>query len=164
MTDADQGGANQHNVSQELGFEQIEEDAHVTLTVVHDTQKTEGPMQSSCVSSDFIHKLLNFENTSPADNEIASLMDTTVRHEEPSSQTSSLFTVPVTVIPKTTSAFTTTIPPPPPPSFNPLSQQATLTHTTTTSEATTSFLTLPDFSSIFRFNERVTNLVLNLFT
>ncbi|GKB40780.1 hypothetical protein Tco_0885722 [Tanacetum coccineum] len=42
----DNGGANQHNVSQELGFEQIEEDAHVTLTVVHDTQKTEGPMQS----------------------------------------------------------------------------------------------------------------------
>nr|GEV38419.1 hypothetical protein [Tanacetum cinerariifolium] len=37
MTDADQGGADQHNVSQESGFEQEEEDAHVTFTTVHDT-------------------------------------------------------------------------------------------------------------------------------
>ncbi|GJT83611.1 hypothetical protein Tco_1057953 [Tanacetum coccineum] len=72
MTDADQGGAVQHNVSQESGFVQVEEDAHVTLTAVHDTQKTEGPMQSSSVSSDFTDKLLNFENASPADNELAS--------------------------------------------------------------------------------------------
>ncbi|GJX94507.1 retrovirus-related pol polyprotein from transposon TNT 1-94 [Tanacetum coccineum] len=86
---------------------------------VHDTQKTEGPMQSSFVSSDFTYKLLNFENASPADNEIASLMDITVCHEEPSSHTSSLFTVPVTIIPKITSDFTITIPPPPP-SSNPL--------------------------------------------
>ncbi|GJZ52935.1 hypothetical protein Tco_0607820 [Tanacetum coccineum] len=38
-------------------------------------------MQSSYVSSNFRKKLLNFENISPADNEIASLMDTTVRYE-----------------------------------------------------------------------------------
>nr|GEV27766.1 reverse transcriptase domain-containing protein [Tanacetum cinerariifolium] len=68
MTDADQGGANQH-------------------------RNTEGLMQSSSVSLDFTEKLLNFENVSLADNEIASLMDTTVRTEEPSSQTSALFTV-----------------------------------------------------------------------
>ncbi|GJY40489.1 retrovirus-related pol polyprotein from transposon TNT 1-94 [Tanacetum coccineum] len=47
-------------------------------------RKTEGPMQSSSVSSDFTEKILNFENISPTDNEISSLMDTTVRHEEPS--------------------------------------------------------------------------------
>ncbi|GJV13715.1 hypothetical protein Tco_1355256 [Tanacetum coccineum] len=76
MTDADQGGADQHNVSQESGFEQEQEDAHVKLTTVHDTHKTEGPMQSSSVSSDFTKKLLNFENVSPADNKISSLMDT----------------------------------------------------------------------------------------
>ncbi|GKD31479.1 hypothetical protein Tco_1242257 [Tanacetum coccineum] len=157
MTEADQGGVDQKNVSQELGFKQVKEDAHVTLTVVHDTQKTEGPMQSSSVLSDFTDKLLNFENTSPADNEISSLMDTTVRHEEPSSQTSSLFTVPIMVIPEIMSTFTTTIPPPPP-SFNPLLQQATTTPTPTALEATTLFPTLPDFSSLFRFNERVTNL------
>ncbi|GJV23807.1 hypothetical protein Tco_1376502 [Tanacetum coccineum] len=98
MTDADQGGANQHNVSQESGFEQEEEDAHVTLTTVHDTQKTKGLMQSSFVSSDFIEKLQNFENVSPDDNEIASLMDTTVRTEEPSNYTSTLFTIPITQV------------------------------------------------------------------
>ncbi|GJW01270.1 hypothetical protein Tco_1556521 [Tanacetum coccineum] len=95
ITDADQSGADQHNVSQESGFEQEEEDAHVTLTTVHDAQKTEGPMQSSSISFDFTEKLLNFENVSPADNEIASLMNTTVCHEEPSGQTSTLFTVPI---------------------------------------------------------------------
>nr|GEU69921.1 hypothetical protein [Tanacetum cinerariifolium] len=41
MTDADQGGADQHNASQDSRFEQGEEDAHVTLTTVSDTQKTE---------------------------------------------------------------------------------------------------------------------------
>ncbi|GJX30094.1 hypothetical protein Tco_0238173 [Tanacetum coccineum] len=87
--------ADQHNVSQESGFEQ-EEDAHVTLTAVHDTQMTEGPMQSSFVLSDFTEKLLNFENVSPANNEIAFLMDTTVHHEELSGQTSTLYTIPVT--------------------------------------------------------------------
>ncbi|GKC96934.1 hypothetical protein Tco_1162376, partial [Tanacetum coccineum] len=157
MTDADQGGADRHNVSQDLRFEQEDKDAHVTLTVVHDTKKAEGPMQSSSISSDFTDKLINFENASPADNEIALLMDTTVHHEEPSSQTSSLFTIPITVIPEITCTFTTTIPPPPP-SFNPLPQQATLTPTPTALEVTTSFPALPDFSSVFRFNDRVTNL------
>ncbi|GJW63132.1 hypothetical protein Tco_0115016 [Tanacetum coccineum] len=84
-------------------------------------------------------------------------MDTTIRHEEPSKQTSSLFTVPVTIIPKITSAFTITIPPPPP-SSNPLPQQATPNPTPTSSEVTTSFPALPDFSSVFKFNDRVTNL------
>ncbi|GKC16061.1 hypothetical protein Tco_1012843 [Tanacetum coccineum] len=59
---------------------QVEEDAHVTLTLVLDAQKTDEPVQSSCVSSDFTSKLLNLENPSPADNEIASLMETSARH------------------------------------------------------------------------------------
>ncbi|GKD46160.1 hypothetical protein Tco_1270805 [Tanacetum coccineum] len=88
MTDADQGGADQQNVSQESGFEQVEEDSHATLTPVLDIQKTDEPVQSSSVSSDFTSKLLNLENPSLAENEIASLMDTTVRHGEPRSQTS----------------------------------------------------------------------------
>ncbi|GKB94533.1 hypothetical protein Tco_0980670 [Tanacetum coccineum] len=71
----------------ESGFEQEEEDAHVTLTTVHDAQKTKGLMHSSSVSSDFTENLLNFKNVSLADNEIASLIDITVHHEEPSSQT-----------------------------------------------------------------------------
>ncbi|GJX82028.1 hypothetical protein Tco_0331509 [Tanacetum coccineum] len=93
--------------------------------------------------SDRTDKLLNLENPSPADNEIASLMETLARH--------------AMEVPKNISCFTTTILPPPL-FFNPLLQQATLTPTPTTSEATTSFPLLMDFSSVFRFNNRVTNL------
>nr|GEW42851.1 hypothetical protein [Tanacetum cinerariifolium] len=96
-------------------------------------------------------------NASPSDNEITSLMDTIVRHEEPSSQTSSVFTVPVMVIPEFASSFTTTIPPPPP-SFNPLLQQATPTPTPIAFEVTTSFPALLDFLFVFKFNNKVTNL------
>ncbi|GJR86627.1 retrovirus-related pol polyprotein from transposon TNT 1-94 [Tanacetum coccineum] len=64
MTDTDQGGAGQQNVYQESGFKQVEEDAHVTLTPVLDTQITDEPVQSSSVSSDFTRKLLNLERSS----------------------------------------------------------------------------------------------------
>ncbi|GJZ30186.1 hypothetical protein Tco_0575233 [Tanacetum coccineum] len=98
MINADQGGSEQQNVSQESGFEQVEEDAHVILTPVLDTQKADEPVQSSSVSSNFTSKLLNLENPSPADNEIASLMETSARH--------------AMAVPEITSGFTTTIPPP----------------------------------------------------
>ncbi|GJT75411.1 hypothetical protein Tco_1042136 [Tanacetum coccineum] len=141
MTDTDQGGAEQTNVSQESGFEQVEEDAHVRLTTVHDKQKTDGTVQSSSMSSDFTSKHLNLDNTPPPENVIASLMDTTI-------------TIPVTATPEVAS---TTVPLPPS-SFNPPPQQTTPTPIPTTSEATTSFPALPDFSSVFKFNERVTSL------
>ncbi|GKE00409.1 hypothetical protein Tco_1388392 [Tanacetum coccineum] len=142
ITDDDQGGVDQQNVSQELGFEQVEEDAHVTITPVLDAQKNDDPMQSSSVSSDFTSKLLNLYNTPP-------------RLDETSSQTSSLFTVPVTAIPEITSAI---IVPPPPLFFNPLPQQATSTPTSTAFEATISTPALPDFAFLFKFKERVTHL------
>ncbi|GJS93772.1 hypothetical protein Tco_0800740 [Tanacetum coccineum] len=106
-------------------------------------QKDDELVQSSFVSFDFTSKLLNLENSSPANNEIASLLDTIARH--------------TTSVPEITSSFTITIPPPPP-FFNPLLQQATPTPTPTTSEATTSFTSLLDFSFVFKFNERVANL------
>nr|GEU38306.1 hypothetical protein [Tanacetum cinerariifolium] len=59
-------------------------------------------------------------------------------------------------IPKITSSFAT--PTPPPLFFNPLQQEATPTPTPTTFEATTSYTSLLDFTSVFKFNERVTNL------
>ncbi|GKG23432.1 hypothetical protein Tco_0391468, partial [Tanacetum coccineum] len=37
----------------EKSYEQVEDDAHVTLIATHVTQKTEGPTQSSFVSSNF---------------------------------------------------------------------------------------------------------------
>nr|GEX10874.1 retrovirus-related Pol polyprotein from transposon TNT 1-94 [Tanacetum cinerariifolium] len=66
--------------------EELYKDVNVNLRKedVEMTYMNEGPMHSSYVSSDFTEKLLNFKNVSPADNEIASLMDTIVRHEEPS--------------------------------------------------------------------------------
>nr|GFA29018.1 hypothetical protein [Tanacetum cinerariifolium] len=67
---------------------------------------------------------------------IASLMDTIVHHEIKSATT-----VPL-----------------PPSFFNPLQQEVTPTTTPTTSEATTSLTSLLDFTSLFKFNERLTNL------
>ncbi|GJW05068.1 hypothetical protein Tco_1563924 [Tanacetum coccineum] len=70
------------DVNVNLRKEDEEEDAHVTLTAVHDAQKTEGLMQSSFVSYEFIKKLPKFKNVSPTDNEIAFLMDTTSHNLE----------------------------------------------------------------------------------
>ncbi|GJU63634.1 hypothetical protein Tco_1245469 [Tanacetum coccineum] len=82
-------------------------------------------------------------NVDQAENEIASLMETSAHH--------------ATTVPKNTSSFTVTIPLPPP-FFNPLLQQATPTPILITSEATTSFPSLLDFAYVFKFNERVFNL------
>ncbi|GKB26411.1 hypothetical protein Tco_0865812 [Tanacetum coccineum] len=123
---------------------QEEEDAHVTLTPVIEAHKADEPIQSSSVSSDFTSKLLNLENPSPVDNEIASLLETSAHHE--------------TAIPEITYGFTTTTPPPTP-FFNPLLQQQTPTFTTTTSKNPTVTLPkIPNFASVFKFDQRVSVL------
>ncbi|GKC79537.1 hypothetical protein Tco_1130311 [Tanacetum coccineum] len=101
--------------------------------------------QSSSVSSDFTSKLLNLENPSPADNEIASLLETSAHH--------------AIAIPEITSGFTTTTISPTP-FFNPLVQQQTLTFTTTTS--TNPIVTLPEipnFAYVFKFDQRMKKVV-----
>ncbi|GJY01264.1 hypothetical protein Tco_0359416 [Tanacetum coccineum] len=96
---------------------------------------------SSSVSSDLTSKLLNLENPSPDENKIASLMETSARH--------------TTAIPEITSGFTTTTPPLPP-FFNPILQQQTPTFTTTTSTyPTVTFLEIPNFAFVFKFDQRV---------
>ncbi|GJV34177.1 hypothetical protein Tco_1394577 [Tanacetum coccineum] len=97
--------ASWEDVSQEKSFEQVVDDAHVTLT---GTQKTEGSMQSSSVSSEFASKFLNLDNVPPADNEVASMMNVKVHQEESSTQAPSLLIVPVTEILKTSTVPTTT--------------------------------------------------------
>nr|GEV88552.1 uncharacterized mitochondrial protein AtMg00810-like [Tanacetum cinerariifolium] len=67
MTDAYQGTTKQH-------FYQEEEDAHLTLTHVHDATKADEPLQTSFVSFDFTSKFLNLENPAPTNTEIASLI------------------------------------------------------------------------------------------
>ncbi|GJS21676.1 hypothetical protein Tco_0450308 [Tanacetum coccineum] len=74
----------------------------------------------------------------------------------PSTQTPPLLNIPVTVISKTSTAAGSTIPLTIPP-ITPLQQQSTPTPTLTptTATTTTSFLALLDFSSLFRFDQRI---------
>nr|GEW07086.1 hypothetical protein [Tanacetum cinerariifolium] len=112
MTNVEQGGADQQNASYESGF-MHEEDAHVTLTTIHD--KTEGTMQSSSVLFYFTRKLLNLDNTGPDVNEIASLMNTSKVSPPPSlvNPSSHLTTIPQQETPDsitTTTNLTMTLP------------------------------------------------------
>ncbi|GJR19992.1 hypothetical protein Tco_0968519 [Tanacetum coccineum] len=109
-------------------YEQVKDDEHVILTTVHDTQKTEGPMQSLSVSSDFANQYLNLDNAPPTNTEVVSMMNVKVHHEEPSTQTPPLLNITVTVILETSTATGSTIPQTIPP-ITPLQQQSTLTPT-----------------------------------
>ncbi|GKD25225.1 hypothetical protein Tco_1231439, partial [Tanacetum coccineum] len=140
--------------TQETTYEQVKDDEPVILTIVHDTQKTEVPLQSSSISSDFATQFLNLDNPSPTDTEINSMMNIDVRHEEPSTLTPPLFTILVTAIPETSSAATSTIHPLIPP-FIPIPQTSTPTPAPTTETTTTLIPALPNFSSLFEFDQRV---------
>nr|GEU88036.1 hypothetical protein [Tanacetum cinerariifolium] len=106
-------------------------------------------IQSSSVSSDFTRKILNLENPSLAENEIASLLETSASH--------------VTSILEIISGFTITTRLPTP-FFNPVLQQQTPTIPTPTFTTTISMnptVTLPEipnFASIFKFYQRVSAL------
>nr|GEX99544.1 putative reverse transcriptase domain-containing protein [Tanacetum cinerariifolium] len=63
------------NSTQQTKYEQVKDDEHVTLITVHDTQKTEGPMQSLFMYSDFANQFLNLDNISPTDAEVISMMN-----------------------------------------------------------------------------------------
>ncbi|GJR06875.1 hypothetical protein Tco_0529859 [Tanacetum coccineum] len=83
----------QVNVNQEGAGNQVKDDAQVT-------QKTEGPIPSSFISFNYDVKCLNFDNTPPVDTEVVLMLDINVQHEVPC--TSSLLTIPVSVIPEHT--------------------------------------------------------------
>ncbi|GJZ34339.1 hypothetical protein Tco_0580156 [Tanacetum coccineum] len=148
MTDDGRDDGTQHTT-----YEQVKDDEHVILTIVHNTQKTKVPLQSSSISSDFTNQSLILDNAPPIDNEVMYMMNIKVRHEEPSTQTPPL-------IPKTSSTAAPTIPPTIP-SITPLPQQSTPTPTPTptTEPTTTSIPALPDFSSLFEFNQRVSSQI-----
>ncbi|GJS40260.1 hypothetical protein Tco_0565303 [Tanacetum coccineum] len=148
MTDADK------NVSQERSYEHVVDDAHVTLIT---TQKTEGSMQSSSVSFDFVSKFLNLDNVPPDDNKVASMMNVKVRQEESSTLAPPLLTVPVTAISKTTTVATTTVPLIIKP-FSSIPQITTPTPVPITEPTTSSILVLLDFASLFGFDQRVSAL------
>ncbi|GJW64310.1 hypothetical protein Tco_0116194 [Tanacetum coccineum] len=77
--------------------------------------------------------------------------------EESSTQAPYLFTVPETAIPETSSSHTTTVPPTIS-MITPLPQLTTPSPAPTTISTTTLILVLPDFSSLFRFDQRVSTL------
>nr|GEV78210.1 hypothetical protein [Tanacetum cinerariifolium] len=111
---------------------------------------------SSSHLSDLAAKFLNFLDIPHTDAEIVSPMDVHVHHEVPSQQTPTLFTVHVSNIFDSSPVFSIVIPQSLP-SFTPPPQQSTSTLPPTT-EATNPPSTLPDFTSVFQFNNRVTTL------
>ncbi|GKE16257.1 hypothetical protein Tco_1423834, partial [Tanacetum coccineum] len=147
MTNVQQGNENPKIV-------QVIEDAHVILSTV--PQKTEVLFTSSSHLSELAAQFLNFLDIPHTDEEFDSPMDVHVHHEVPSQHTPTLLIVHVSVISDSSPIFSTIIPQSLP-SFTPPPQQLTSTPPPTP-EAINPPSTLPDFASIFQFNNRVTAL------
>ncbi|GJR95966.1 hypothetical protein Tco_0268140 [Tanacetum coccineum] len=131
-------------------YEQVIKDAHVTLTSL---QKTKGSKQSSSISFDFANKFLNLDNAPPVIDEVASMMNVKTPHEELSTQSRPNLSVPVTAILKSSNVHVTTVSPIIQP-FSSIPQMTTPTPVPTIS----SIPDLPDFASLFGFDQRVSAL------
>ncbi|GJV32795.1 hypothetical protein Tco_1393195 [Tanacetum coccineum] len=151
--DAEMTEAQQGNENLETTQEQVVEDAHVTISTI--LKKTEVPVTSSSRSSDLASKFLNFLDIPQTDAEIVSPLDVHVHHEVPRTQAPTLLTIPVLVIPESSPVFTNI--PQSSYTFTPTPIQATPTPPPTI-ETTNPLSNLPDFSSVFRFNDRITAL------
>ncbi|GJU02393.1 hypothetical protein Tco_1112731 [Tanacetum coccineum] len=149
--DAEIIDAQQGNENLEITLEQVVEDAHVTISTV--AKETEVPVTSSSRSSNLASKFLNFADIPHTDAKIISPMDIHVHHEVPSTQTPTLLTLLVTVITESSPVYTITIPQSLP-SFTPPPQLSTPIPPPTT-KATNPLSKLPDFASVFQFNNRV---------
>nr|GEX90808.1 hypothetical protein [Tanacetum cinerariifolium] len=157
MSNTETGDAKLKKVNQEGAGNQVKDDAQTT-------QKTEGLIPSSSISSDYAVKYLNFDNIPPVDTKVVSMLDINVQHEVPC--TSPLFTILVSVIPKHTvvnppkivkTASLATI------SFLlssllPYLQQLTPIPTLTTTEATTPTIVVPFSKTLTAFHQRIKNL------
>nr|GEZ92616.1 hypothetical protein [Tanacetum cinerariifolium] len=115
MTNFDHVDAEHENVNQEVAGDQVKDVDQETIIAAPATQKTEVPLQSSFISSEYATRFLNFDNIPLADTKIISMIDIKVQHEDPSSQTSPLLTVPVLVLLEFLTAPAITIPSPIPP-------------------------------------------------
>ncbi|GJT30317.1 hypothetical protein Tco_0910592 [Tanacetum coccineum] len=117
------------NVNQEGAGNQVKDDAQAT-------RKTEGPIPSSSISSDYAAKYLNFDNIPPVDTKVVSMLDINVQHEVP--RTSPFLTIPSLLFPHL--------------------QQLTLIPTPTTTEATTSTTAISESETLVALQLRITNL------
>ncbi|GKA35090.1 hypothetical protein Tco_0721581 [Tanacetum coccineum] len=151
--DAEMIDAQQGNENLETTQEQVVEDAHVTISTV--TKKTKVPATSSSRSSDLASKFLNFSDIPHTDAEIVSPLDVHVHHEVPRTQAPTLLTIPVSVITESSPVYTKI-----PQSSQTFTPPPILTTPTPppTIETTNPLSTLPDFASVFRFNDRITTL------
>nr|GEU35226.1 hypothetical protein [Tanacetum cinerariifolium] len=147
MTNIQQGNENPEIL-------QVIEDAYVTLSTV--PQKTEVLVTSSSHSFNLAAKFFNFSDIPHTDAEIVSPMNVYVHHEVPSRQTPTLLIVPFSVISDSSPVFPTVIPQSLP-SFTPPPQQLT-SKPPPIIEAINPPSILPDFASVFQFNNRVTSL------
>ncbi|GKA39197.1 hypothetical protein Tco_0731748 [Tanacetum coccineum] len=120
-----------------------------------DKEKTEVLVTSSSRSSDLASKFLNFLDIPYANVEIASPLDVHVHHEVPRTQVPTLLIISVYVITESSPVYTNipqssqTFTPPP---------ILTTPNPPPTIETTNPLSTLPDFASVFRFNDRITTL------
>ncbi|GJT99243.1 hypothetical protein Tco_1094761 [Tanacetum coccineum] len=152
-TDAEMTESQQGNENLETTQEQVVEDAHVTISTV--TKKTEVPVTSSSRSSDLASKFLNFSDIPHTDAEIVSPLDVPVHHEVPRTQAPTLLSIPVSVIPESSPVFTNF--PQSSHTFTPTPILATPTPPPII-ETSNPLANLPDFSSVFRFNDRISAL------
>ncbi|GKF17476.1 hypothetical protein Tco_0062394, partial [Tanacetum coccineum] len=89
-------------------YEELYGDVNISLKDTEPVDKEKGdveitvagPIPNSSISSDYAAKYLNFDNISPVDTEVISMLDINVQHEVP--RTSPLLTIPVSVIPEHT--------------------------------------------------------------
>ncbi|GKC53516.1 hypothetical protein Tco_1076261 [Tanacetum coccineum] len=148
MNEAQQGIENLETTQ-----EQVVDDAHVTITTI--TKKTEVPITSSSRTSDLVSKFLNFSDIPQTDVEIVSPLDVHVHHEVPRTQAPTLLTIPVSVITESSPVYTNI-----PQSSQTFTPSPILTTPTPppTIETTNPLSTLPDFASVFRFNDRIITL------
>ncbi|GJZ87106.1 hypothetical protein Tco_0658716 [Tanacetum coccineum] len=148
---------NYESFDDEEEYKELYKDVNVRLKDAEHGKEGKGDTEMTDASQDDVTQEKSYEQVVTSDNEIVSMMNVKVRHEEPSNQTPSLLTIHVTVTPETSTTAATTIPPHIPP-FIPLPHQSTPTLTPTSIPTTTSIPALPDFSSLFGFNQRVFNL------
>ncbi|GKE14522.1 hypothetical protein Tco_1422099, partial [Tanacetum coccineum] len=102
--DAEMTKAQQGNENLETTQEQVVEVAHVIISTI--PKKTEVPVTSSSHSSDLASKFLNFSDIPQTSAEIVSPLDVHVQHEVLKTQALTLLTIPVSVIPESSSVFT----------------------------------------------------------
>nr|GEW57544.1 hypothetical protein [Tanacetum cinerariifolium] len=131
-------------------YEELYKDVNVRLKDVKHEEEGKGDAEMTNIGHEDGTQQTTYEHVKDDED----LILTIVHHDEPSTQTPSLLTIPVIVIPKTSTAAAPIIPPTILP-ITPLPQQSTSTPTLTTETTTTSINSLPDFSSLFRFDQRV---------